>query len=126
MSKLQKIGIIVGTILVVVLITYLIKPFKQFSNFKNIDVINLVDKTFISNDLTYVIKFLNENTFRFSINTIENNKVVESVIFDDSFVLNDGSISSKEKELTFVVYSSDVVYSLDYKKSLYLVDNNEK
>lgn len=126
MSKLQKIGIIGGTILVVVLITYIIKPFKQFSNFKNIDVINLVDKTFISNDLTYVIKFLNENTFRFSINTIENNKVVESVIFDDSFVLNDGSISSKEKELTFVVYSSDVVYSLDYKKSLYLVDNNEK
>lgn len=126
MSKLQKIGIIGGTILVVVLITYIIKPFKQFSNFKNIDVISLVDKTFISNDLTYVIKFLNENTFRFSINTIENNKVVESVIFDDSFVLNDGSISSKEKELTFVVYSSDVVYSLDYKKSLYLVDNNEK
>lgn len=126
MSKLQKIGIIGGTILVVVLITYLIKPFKQFSNFKNIDVINLVDKTFISTDLTYVIRFLNENTFRFSINTIENNKVVESVIFDDSFVLNDGSISSKEKELTFVVYSSDVVYSLDYKKSLYLVDNNEK
>ena len=121
MSKLQKIGIIGGTILVVVLITYIIKPFKQFSIFKNIDVINLVDKTFISNDLTYVIKFLNENTFRFSINTIENNKVVESVIFDDSFVLNDGSISSKEKELTFVVYSSDVVYSLDYKKSLFLV-----
>ena len=126
MSKLQKIGIIGATILAVVLITYLIKPFKQFSNFKNVDVINLVDKTFVSSDLTYMIRFLNENTFRFSINTIENNKVVESVIFDDSFVLNDGSISSKEKELTFVVYSSDIVYSIDYKKSLYLVDNNEK
>ena len=54
MSKLQKIGIIGGTILVVVLITYLIKPFKQFSNFKNIDVINLVDKTFISTILFWL------------------------------------------------------------------------
>lgn len=126
MSKLQKIGIIGGTILVIVLITYIVKPFKQFSNFKNVDVINFVDKTFVSSDLNYAIRFLSEDTFRFQISNIENNKVVDRVIFDDSFVLNDGSITSKEKALTFVVYSSDTIYSIDYHKSLFLVNDYEK
>ena len=126
MSRIEKISIIGVTILVLVLLTYLIKPFKQFSNSKNIDVINLVNKTFISSDFNYAIKFLNNNTFRFTINSIENKNVINSVVFDDSFVLNDGSIFSKDKELTFVIYSSENIYSLDYRKSLYLVDNYEK
>ena len=125
MSKLQKVLIIIGTILVCIVLSYVIKPYSQFSNYKNYDVINFVDKNFVSSDLTYLLTFLSVDSFKFTTRTINDNEVISKTSFIDSFSNNDGCIKSVDKGLTFAIYSSDSLFSIDYRKLLYEVNDYE-